>query len=86
MRTNREIDTTVGGGAIQYPVRVPKGTPVLFLPDPSGGRWVVDGNWDAIDGCERGSIPRHDAIHYGITIAPKDVTQFAPKGDETRHP
>lgn len=85
-RTARDISTTVGGGAIRYPVNVPKGTIVRFQPYPNGGVWLVDEGFDAIEGCERGTIARHDAIHYGITIEPEDVTQFAPKGDETRRP
>lgn len=64
-RTSREVSTTVGGGSIQYPVTVPKGTWCRNL----GGRWVVQ----SLGWLPKTSMAYHDANYRGITIDEADL-------------
>jgi len=58
---------------LQLEVEIPAGLPARFLADPSGGRWVLDGGFDRVDGLERGTIARHDAEHYGVDLKARTI-------------
>lgn len=86
--TSREVKTTVGGGSIQYPVTVPKGTLCKHL----GTHWSVqDLSWLRKEETAKMaislkipkkdinpmySIVYHDAYYRGITIDEKDLEDF----------
>lgn len=63
--TSREVSTTVGGGAIQYPVTVPEGTLCKMV----GNRWVVQ----SLGWLPKNSGAYHDAYYRGITINEADL-------------
>lgn len=68
-KTSRDITTRTG--PFVQEVTIPTGTRVQFLPDPSGGRWVLDAFPEKAFPIN--SIERHDAIHHGVTIKPEDI-------------
>jgi hypothetical protein len=55
-------------------VIVRSGARVVFLPDPSGGRWVLDDisavDYASADGARLPlhAFDRHDETHYGIVV------------------
>jgi hypothetical protein len=69
--TQHDVTVTLGRGALAYSATIPAGTPVLFLPDPSGGRWVL--NAFPADIFPPKSVEKHDAEHYGVTVPPHAV-------------
>lgn len=74
-------------GELSYPVEVkwgPTGTPgyttalpggikCRFLDAPNGGRWVVDEF--PKDLFKPGSMERHDAEHYGVTVPTEAIKE-----------
>lgn len=55
----------------RYVTLVPAGLRVRFLPDPSGGRFVLDEFPE--DLFPANSLVRHDAEHYGLPLATEDL-------------
>lgn len=69
--------TTIGSfvewsvASMRYATRVPAGLRVRYLPDPSGGRYVLDEFPELI--FPLGSFVRHDAEHYGVPLSIDDL-------------
>lgn len=57
------------------PLTLPAGLRVMFLPDPEGGRWVLDEF--PVSLFPINSIERHDAEHHGITVPTEAVEAVA---------
>ena len=58
-------------GKMRYETPVPAGLRVRFLPDHSGGRYVLDELPEHL--FPIGSCIRHDADHYGLTLTIDDL-------------
>jgi len=53
-------------------IKIPEGLRVKYLPDPSGGRYVLDQNIAILFQCR---MLTHDATYYGITIHPSQIKE-----------
>lgn len=60
---------------IAYTIHLPAGLPVRWLPDPSGGRWVLDAF--PVRLFPENSILRHDAEHYGVSLLADQLSPAA---------
>jgi hypothetical protein len=67
--------TKLGRSRIAPTGSIPAGLRVIHLPDPQGGRYVLNEFPETL--FPKNSLERHDAEHYGITV-PDECVGFPP--------